>query len=378
MTKHGLRTAANKREKGAFDEWWEAHRQSKNSQQVDLPSSQLRPKASLVKADFPQIFAVIDTCSIVKYRIELIEYVTLHKRIFPDGTSPIKFIISMTVLEELDKFNRRKEENKTSNQQQLKKFTTNNNNSAQQQQQISSQINQRGLKTEKRASNEGNYIDLIDLNQGSNKDFVDTPPRSFMRILEEELRSSDILVPDLDPKKVFQNQENGNFEIINNDDRILDCCVRSSKFITSMPHHPDTLLVLITEDNVFKSKATTLDIVSYRWYEFKLKYKNFGLNNYTQTPNLKANCSVSRLAYKNSNNNDNSDNNNLIQSVPSYSRKAAGPPQIVYKNKNTQKFKRMLGDGFMMGEIDLVFEESEEKEEKEQIEIVHEVINIEQ
>lgn len=224
----------------AFENWLAAHRNSKKSQQSDLPSSQIVSKMQVIDANKPQLFAIVDTCSVVSHRTDFIEYVTHLKDTFPGQTCPIKLIISLPVLEELDKCNRPKKLKKDSD----------------------STIPTTTLVT--------NIID---------------PPRNFMRFLEEEIRVSDIIISELDPfKKIPLNSKQQTFEIINKDDRILECCLRTQAFLNDNKRHADTKVILISEDNVFKAKATTYQVLSFRWLEFKLKYKNFGHKNYAPTP----------------------------------------------------------------------------------------------
>lgn len=231
-----------------------------------MPSSQLPSKMSLISENIEQLFVIIDTCSIVKYRPEFIDFVVQLKQLYLDKNCPIKFIISLVVLEELDKCNR-------STKKHLNQNSTNLN----------------VIKTEQGDPNRNlDLRDVITFANGTG------PPRMFMRFIEEEMRTCGILISDLDPfKKLKPNQGEASFEIINNDDRILDCCLRSTRFINSVAHHPRTRVILVTEDNVFKSKATTFGIISYRWYEFKIKFKNFGLDHYTSTPIIPSNTSSS-------------------------------------------------------------------------------------
>lgn len=260
-------TQASRTERDSFNRWLATHRPAKNTQQEDLPSSQLPSKMSLVRVDKAQLFVIIDTCSIVKYRPEFIDFVVHLKQLFSNGSCPIKFIISLVVLEELDKCNR--PQRKQVRQNDLTKIS------------VPKDENDRN-------KNESNVRDVIEMAGGIG------PPRMFMRFIEEEMRSSEILISDLDPfKKVPIPPGQDDFEIVNNDDRILDCCIRSKRFVDSLAHHPDTRVVLVTEDNVFKSKATTFSIVSYRWFEFKLKFKNFGLDHYTSTPIISSSNTVS-------------------------------------------------------------------------------------
>lgn len=279
-TKRDL-SEVDKRDQDAFDRWLASQRTSKSSQQVDLPSSQLLPKMSLVSPSMAQIFAVIDTCSIVTYRSEFIDHVCHLKTLFPRGpVTPIKFIISLVVLEELDKCNRpgKKRMKMLIKDEQKPKDETNK---------------LEGLDTQTREFlssinillGEDQSGQTTKINNESTPKMIGEPPRLFMRFLEEEMRLSEVLVSELDAfKKTKLDKDEQAFEIINKDDRILECCLRSRAFIRSLPHHPSSSVVLISEDNVFKAKATTFGVTSYRWREFKAKYKNFGLENYVQTP----------------------------------------------------------------------------------------------
>jgi len=254
----------DKRDQDAFDRWLRSLRSCKSSQQVDLPSSQIPPKISFITENYAQLFVIIDTCSIVSHRCEFIDYVIRLKQLFPGQSSPIKFIISLVVLEELDKCNRpvkRKFKQERSEQTSSDRYNS----------RLSDELNS----------------DLIAIAEPSTPAAHFTgpaePPRMFMRFIEEEMRTSEILLSELDPFKRTPLDEN-KFEIINKDDRILECTLRSRSFMMSQAHHPNSKVILVTEDNVFKSKATTFEVVSYRWAEFKAKYKNFGLENYITTP----------------------------------------------------------------------------------------------
>lgn len=293
-TKRFLESEVNEQEHTSFRNWLASNRESKNSQQTDLPSSQIVSKQSLIRWDIPQLFAVIDTCSLVRFRPSFIDYIVQQKRLFDKGSCPIRIIISLPVLEELDNCNRRKPKKKRGGGANGK---------------VKNEPDQSNTKTKGKQTTSTSSPTTIDLrqNNGNSKDNINTstntassaadddnnqdknkvgePPRMFMRFIEEEMRSSEILIGDLDPqKKLGLKQREQTFEILNKDDRILDCCLRARSFINNNPHHPETNVILITEDNVFKSKATTYEVVSYRWQEFKLKYRNFGLTNYTSTP----------------------------------------------------------------------------------------------
>lgn len=242
----------------AFNRWHAQIKNSKHSQQQDLPSSQLPAKMSLILTNTAQLFVVIDTCTLCTHRIDFMDYVTQLRQIFPFRLCPIRFIISLPVLEELDKCNRRQKK-----PQQLPK---------KQDDHISG--------TNSTGDGNNNLEDVI-----SAVRITTEPPRSFMRFVEEEMRASEIIISDMDPFKRTKLGEIGqNLEIINSDDRILECCLRSQAFVDTQQPHPDTKVILVTEDNVFKSKATTFGIVSYRWTEFKHKFKNFGLKHYVSTP----------------------------------------------------------------------------------------------
>jgi len=204
---------------------------------------------SAINPNQPQLFAVLDTCSIVKNTEELIDFVINIKQSFPDN-SPILFIISLTVLEELDKCNR---------------------------------PSRRKLKNNQEKNEDIKLSQTKDLSEPPIDDILNRkqPPRSFMRFIEEEVRVGHVLMGELDP---FKTTKLPPFEIVNKDDRILECCLRSAGYIRSQPHHPDTRLVLITEDNIFKTKATTFGVPSFRWREFMAKYHNFGKRNCVPTP----------------------------------------------------------------------------------------------
>lgn len=273
----------DRRDQNAFNRWLNAVRMCKTSQQIDLPSSQIPTKMSLIWPDRPQLFVVIDTCSIVAFRCEFIDFVVNLKRLFPSKCSPVRFIISLTVLGELDKCNR----SKNKKQAKLKSSTQSNDNN--------NNKNNNNNNSQHHKNNPVNYDDLEELlraAEGNSKNYNNVtkssePPRMFMRFLEEEMRMSDILIGELDPHKLRTlNQKELNIEILTKDDKILECCLRSRAFISSHDHHSDTSVILVTEDNIFKSKATTFEISSYRWREFAIKYRNFGLNHYVTTPSM--------------------------------------------------------------------------------------------
>lgn len=291
LTKRKLSEASNQ-DRSTFDRWLASHRAGKQSQQVDLPSSQIPPKMAHVKEKIPQLFVIIDTCSICSYRNQFIDYITRLKHLFSLDTCPIKFIISLVVLEELDKCNRPQKRSK-SRQQKPNKDT----------EKLVGELLQSCLKVDSKIDKD--LQDLINIGASSSasgtasemgtslNNHVPEPPRMFMRFLEEEMRMGEILISELDPfKKTPLSTDEQSFEIVNKDDRILECCLRSRAFVMAQPHHSDTNIILVSEDNVFKSKATTYGIASYRWLEFKAKYKNFGLHHYTATPMLQSNRST--------------------------------------------------------------------------------------
>ena len=250
----------DQKDHAAYLEWLASIRKAKRSQQTDLPSSQIIPKTSLIKAETAQLFAVIDTCSLIAFQASFIDYVTQQKKLF-QNSCPVKIIISLTVLEELDRCNRRKKKAKSGEQVVIKSE------------------NQTPPSLHKTTSDH----ELADLIEATNK--ANEPPRLFMRFIEEEMRTSDILIGDLDPqKRLSLDRSEQAFEIVNKDDRILDSCLRARSFIAKHSRHPETKVILISEDNIFKSKATTYEIVSYRWNEFTTKYKNYGLHHYTCSP----------------------------------------------------------------------------------------------
>lgn len=274
MTSLGL-ARMNERDQRAFDEWLAQHKTSQQSQQQDLPSSQMMKSSDLISSTYEQLFVVIDTCSIVKYRTELMQYVSRLKQVFERNKSPIRLIICLTVLEELDKCNR-KVKNK--------------------QAKLEEPMKQPELEPEMdidRVCDSDNLNDLIKMARAtsnlSTKQLESNtsaqPPRSFMRFIEEEMRTGAIVISELDPfKQLALSAKHRAFEIVNKDDRILECCLRSHEYIKSKDAHEETKVILVTEDNVFKSKATTFGVVSYRWLEFYAKYKNFGLSHYVATP----------------------------------------------------------------------------------------------
>lgn len=242
----------------AFDRWFESTlKPGKYSTLTELPSSRVPDAMSHIDPNRPQIFAVLDTCSIVSNTIEFIDYVTNLRNTFRND-SPIKFIISLTVLEELDKCNRPNKKRKD-NKEQVQ----------QNQQKILDETNSITCK------NPNTPVDDLFMRK--------EPPRAFMKFISDEIRMNQILIPQMDPFKKIQIPS---FEIINKDDRILECCLRCTEFIKAQPHHEDTRLILITEDNIFKTKATTYGIASFRWREFSVKYLNFGKRNCVATPVL--------------------------------------------------------------------------------------------
>lgn len=270
----------DKRDQDAFDRWLASQRASKTSQQTDLPSSQLPTKSSLISDVSNQVFAVLDTCSIITYRTEFIDHVVHLKKVFAEGTSPIRFIVSLVVLEELDKCNR-------PGKKKIKKL----------QSEAEKPLAVQKPNLDCLDDQTKDLLSTIDVlladdknsppgQQAANRlSHSDEPPRLFMRFLEEEMRQSNVITGELDPFKTIKlDVSEQAFEIVNKDDRILECCLRSRAFMNAVPHHPKSSVILISEDNVFKSKATTFGIISYRWREFRAKFKNFGLENYVPTP----------------------------------------------------------------------------------------------
>lgn len=249
----------------AFNRWHSLSKTSKNSQQVDLPSSQIPSQMSILTPESPQLFAVVDTCSLVKFRREFMDYVTRLKQTFSDQRSPVRVIICVPVLEELDRCNRPRRFLKSeTNQQDLNRQNVARTKETDMQEVINA------------AGNGGSgYRSSV---ENTNPD----PPRMFMRFIEEEMRMKNILIGEFDPLKKIKMEIN--FEIINPDSRILECCLRTRAFINKHNHHKDTRVLLITEDNIFKAKATTYEVPSFRWLEFEPKYRNFGLANYVATP----------------------------------------------------------------------------------------------
>lgn len=249
-----------------FRIWLEEHREAKRSQQFDLPSSQLPNIMNILNPNIPQLFVVIDTCSIVANRNDFIDYVTTLRKMFHHNTCPVKITICLAVLEELDKCNRPRKKRSSELEQQQ-----------QEAQRATATIDERF------AAENGDIVELVN----SPAKFQD-PPRYFMRFIEEEIRMSEILISELDPFKrtPYLNKRDESFEIINSDDRILDCCIRTKAYLHHNNVHSGTKVILVTEDNILKTKATTYGVVSYRWKEFKLKYKNFGLKHYTSTPGV--------------------------------------------------------------------------------------------
>ena len=99
-----------------------------------------------------------------------------------------------------------------------------------------------------------------------------------------------MLIGDLDPCRLLKLPP---FEIVNHDDRILESSLRAKEFIDSRPHHTDTRVVLVTEDNIFKAKASTFQVASFRWREFTARYHNFGKKNCVASPGLQKSCVIS-------------------------------------------------------------------------------------
>jgi rRNA-processing protein FCF1 len=239
--------SADTHNQAAFCKWQNEYiRDSKHSTQDNLPSSQLPSLESLVLAYQKQLFVMIDTCSLVKHQADFIDYVTNLRKSFRGSQCPIRFIIPLVVVEELDKCNRRPQKKQRHNTPEVK-------------------------------VDDGRNPPIEDV--VNNRD----PPRSFMRIIEEELRTFQIIVPDLDPTRRFSLPSDSLCSTIN-DNRILDSCIRSQRFIQSLPHHDGTKVILVTEDNNFKTKATTFQVPSFRWREFVMKYHNFGRKNCVETP----------------------------------------------------------------------------------------------
>lgn len=261
LTEVGL--SSNVRKQNTYQVWAAEHyKHSKYSQMEDLPSSQLPSKASLITNDRAQLFVVIDTCSIIGYREKFLSFVIRQKRLFP-VSPPIRFILTVPVLEELDSHSKRNKRKRAQVKEEGPPATENNNE----------------LKID---------ADLINIVTRVSPDIH--TPRYLLRIIEEETRMNGVLVSDLDPgnktKLVGADQD---YEIVNNDDRILHRCLVARKFISDVSHHEDTKVILVAEDNILKIKATTRGIVSYRWAEFECKYKNFGLKNCSPTPLVRPN-----------------------------------------------------------------------------------------
>lgn len=259
-------------DQAAFNRWHNQSKTSKNSQQVDLPSSQIPSQMSMLTPESPQLFAIVDTCSLVKFRREFMDYVTRLKQTFSDKRSPVRVIICVPVLEELDRCNRPRRFLKSETNQQDLDNRLNRQNVASRTKETDMRevVNAAGI-----GSGGGNYRSSV---ENTNPD----PPRMFMRFIEEEMRMKNILIGEFDPLKKIKMEIN--FEIINPDSRILECCLRTKAFINKHNHHEDTRVLLITEDNIFKAKATTYEVASFRWLEFEPKYRNFGLANYVPTP----------------------------------------------------------------------------------------------
>lgn len=242
----------------AFNRWLDTVKSSKNSHQKDLPSSQVTPIMAHINPDMQQLFVVLDTCSMVRYTHQFMGFVTNFKSLYMNtNKTPIKFIISLTVLEELDKCNRPKQKNS--------------------QRQKGKQPQQEDVKPSHLVGQkQTDHPPVDDIINGKE------PPRLFMRFIEEEMRVGEILIGELDPYKTIKL--NAPFEIINKDDRILECCLRSVAYIHSRPHFEGTRLILVSEDNIFKAKASTFGVASFRWLEFEAKYRNFGQKNCVPTP----------------------------------------------------------------------------------------------
>lgn len=272
LTRSGLSKQVN----NTYTKWASEHyKYSKYSQMEDLPSSQLVSKASLIKENEAQLFVVIDTCSIIHYRERFLSFLIRQKKLFPNSP-PIRFILTVPVLEELDKHSKRPR-NKRPDKGQIK------------------EENKSVIRTENK-SEPSEDLDLVNIVKGINSDVY--TPRYLFRIIEEETRTNGVLISDLDPaNKTKLGEADQDFEIVNNDDRILQRCLVFRKFINDLAHHKDTKVVLVAEDNIFKIKATTREIISYRWSEFECKYKNFGLKNCNPTPMVLP--MTSRLRLKN-------------------------------------------------------------------------------
>lgn len=278
-------------EQKAFQEWLNSLNQSKRSLQSDLPSSQLPSKMSHINTSIAQVFAIVDTCSIVNFRTEFMSFVTTLRKNFSFVTCPVKFIICLPVLEELDKYNRRSGKGGAHKQAAAAAGENNPTNVI-----LAEQTNHTeapGMAKESKPFLRRQDEDLRDICRLSQAQApfqggaggTSGPPRSFMRFLEEEMRLGQVIVGELDPfKQVQLAADERAFEIVNSDDRILECCLRSRAFVRSQMHHEATKVLLVSEDNIFKSKATTYGIVSYRWTEFANKFKNFGHENYVATP----------------------------------------------------------------------------------------------
>lgn len=256
----------------AFKAWVQEYIKDSNHKDLhdDIPSSQIPPKASHINSHQAQLFAVIDTCSLVRYRSEFMKFITELRRSYDEKACPVKFIMPLVVLEELDKCNRPIKK-RGSEQQQISKQNHN------QQQQLKQQPLTTNIKAEPIKSinvEKEREVPISDLLQ------KDAPPRSFMRFIDHEMRAG-LIVGDLDP---YKTQKLPPIEIINHDDRILESSLRAKMFVAAHPHHIDTRVVLVTEDNNFKSKATTFEVASFRWREFEAKYHNFGRKHCVSTP----------------------------------------------------------------------------------------------
>lgn len=278
----------NDLEQKAFQDWLSSISSSKRTHQTDLPSSQLPDKMSHINRLIAQLFIILDTCSIVSFRTEFMQYVTTLRKNFSFVNCPIKIIICLPVLEELDKCNRPASRRGKSNsahkdvKEDIKRQQVLIEKANLQSAGNGNNVTTSRLPTDKTAD----LRDICQLIRGQQPFGGSTePPRMFMRFLEEEIRDGQVILGELDPFKTIRlTPEESSFEIVNKDDRILECCLRTRAFIRSQEHHPETRVLLVSEDNIFKSKATTYGIVSYRWSEFTRKYKNFGHQNYIASP----------------------------------------------------------------------------------------------
>lgn len=246
-----------------YSRWAAEHyKNSKYSMMEELPSSQLPPKVSIIDKERPQLFVVIDTCSIIKYREKFLAFVTKQKELYRES-SPIRFILTIPVLEELDNHGKSSSRARKPRPQKQPEINL--------------------VKSNENITLLDHDTDLVDFVTGSRS--LTHTPRYLFRIIEEETRTHGVLISDLDPANKTQLSEvDKDFEIVNNDDRILHRCLVSRQFILNVAHHKDTKVILVAEDNILKIKATTRGIVSYRWLEFECKFKNFGLRNCISTP----------------------------------------------------------------------------------------------